>query len=69
MPNRFPTEAANADILGEGPGTPKGLPQRPPRSFSSDGLPRGRAAAAPHSVPGKESGAGTDINQSELSKD
>lgn len=46
MPIRFPTEAANADILGEDPDSSRKADAEPP-PVGADGTPRGRADGTP----------------------
>jgi hypothetical protein len=45
MPTKFPTEAANADFLGEDPDDKRGTSEPP--LIGADGTPRGRADGTP----------------------
>jgi hypothetical protein len=74
MPIRFPTEAANADILGEdaddqksagADGTPRGRPKGAPEHFQRSD----RARASRGESPGAEAKPGLDINQAGFMKD
>ena len=63
MPNRFPTEAANADTLDDDPGAIRGRAARPPRFTGSHEGRKEVLGTDSESKPGK------DINQPGFIKD
>jgi hypothetical protein len=76
MPIRFPTEAANADILGEDPDPATGPPEDMPKAVGADGTPRDRgdrdrtAERTAERQPGSnEAKPGKDINAAGFVKD
>jgi hypothetical protein len=67
MPIRFPTEAANADILGEDPDPATGPPDHIPKA---DSTPRERSDRAPERQSSAgEARPGKDINAAGFVKD
>ena len=72
MPNRFPTEAANADFLGEDPDPAKAQPEEGTRSAGTGATPRGRAEGSTprqDSERREDARPGKDINQAGFIKD
>jgi hypothetical protein len=72
MPIRFPTEAANADILGEDPDPATGPPEDMPKAVGADGTPRDRGdrdRTADRQPGSNEAKPGKDINAGGFVKD